>query len=925
MDPKIDSSSSSHVTSTLPISPNNPLDASHSNYSSFVTDPSASSSFCPPQTDHPTPSRIRHPFRHSTSHFERLHAKMSTVKLRPSVTNNSGTPRTSFSGSPDDLACRDLSCDPSSKASPRRLPHALEITLPWEIDSADIELGISLDNPPSLSPTSETPTVINPSFLSSIDSNFDSSSRLKLASQPSMNKFLKSDPWALSSSPELNISFPLDSSPPQLSTRHRCAESGLISSKTFPKPPVEAPLSKAARHPQVLSNQLAVSAGLSNSLGRHRPKSPTHASKAPSIEHHFSCDSSSLPPAQLPRTDILSSPSHHNFDIEPSRPSTGSASHRSSAVPTRLRTLPRLDSYSLPSNQAKLITSGSSGSSHGERGSAADEVDGDDQDESDGLISEDDDPQSSSSNFSNPSHPRASSRLSPSLALETRSTRDQTSSYALSPSGRPKLSALNVFSSSHDTLQPITRTHLTKVDANGSAPAGITLTPVRSTSTTDRARLLLLSSAAPSPSKVSPSVPCRPSLGSRRSHSALELGSATLNNQSSLKGNSKPTHDIGSSSLEVVKNEAVVPPIIVDPSSPIDSPSRAPNHSALALNSPSNSGVSQGHVTQRHQSMFELRPSTCPPPYQNSSSSPGGGVGCVVSPREEEGRECLPAYHCAIHLEGWMPRKMEFQSPGIQAKDRAWKRQYVILHGTMIRIYRSNPHVNPLSGSVDPYSSHFVHHQSSSRLASTCGISPKPNARGGSALHFHHGQYDSAPVTSFKEAAMVKATHLPIHHNSLQRVYTLQNAESGLAADYVKRKYVVRVRAEGEQFLLRAKDDRGVIDLIEALQAATNVSLDLDVRPLPKFITLPRRRRRRRAGDGGGSSGVRENDRSTNRTSPPLGRREIGATVVEEMIAEAAGSSDRHLRQESGWADEGSDRMAEMLAEEQEAYLHGRS
>lgn len=37
-----------------------------------------------------------------------------------------------------------------------------------------------------------------------------------------------------------------------------------------------------------------------------------------------------------------------------------------------------------------------------------------------------------------------------------------------------------------------------------------------------------------------------------------------------------------------------------------------------------------------------------------------------------------------------------------------------------------------------------------------------------------------------------------------------------------------------------------VIDLIEALQAATNVSLDLDSRPLPKFITLGRRRRRRR-------------------------------------------------------------------------------
>lgn len=42
-------------------------------------------------------------------------------------------------------------------------------------------------------------------------------------------------------------------------------------------------------------------------------------------------------------------------------------------------------------------------------------------------------------------------------------------------------------------------------------------------------------------------------------------------------------------------------------------------------------------------------------------------------------------------------------------------------------------------------------------------------------------------------------------------------AESGLAADYLKRKHVVRVRAEGEQFLIQAKDDRAVIDWIEAV------------------------------------------------------------------------------------------------------------
>ncbi|KAK7685957.1 hypothetical protein QCA50_010767 [Cerrena zonata] len=39
---------------------------------------------------------------------------------------------------------------------------------------------------------------------------------------------------------------------------------------------------------------------------------------------------------------------------------------------------------------------------------------------------------------------------------------------------------------------------------------------------------------------------------------------------------------------------------------------------------------------------------------------------------------------------------------------------------------------------------------------------------------------------------------------------------------------------EGEQFLLQARDVAGVIDWIEAIQAATNIALDLDERPMPK-------------------------------------------------------------------------------------------
>ncbi|KAJ7163715.1 hypothetical protein C8R46DRAFT_998634 [Mycena filopes] len=79
----------------------------------------------------------------------------------------------------------------------------------------------------------------------------------------------------------------------------------------------------------------------------------------------------------------------------------------------------------------------------------------------------------------------------------------------------------------------------------------------------------------------------------------------------------------------------------------------------------------------------------------------------------------------------------------------------------------------------------------------------------------------------------------------LIRAYTMQHAESGLGNDYVKRKHVIRVRLEGEQFLLQARDVGDVVDWIEGFHCATNIALDLDERIMPKGPLFPRRRRRR--------------------------------------------------------------------------------
>ncbi|KAM0787691.1 hypothetical protein ACM66B_003753 [Microbotryomycetes sp. NB124-2] len=330
------------------------------------------------------------------------------------------------------------------------------------------------------------------------------------------------------------------------------------------------------------------------------------------------------------------------------------------------------------------------------------------------------------------------------------------------------------------------------------------------------------------------------------------------------------------------------PNFLRSPETPrLDVKQQQPSSSPARATPPVSPGQA-GHRLERRRSMYELP--TNPPAYHAVYSRSGQQQ--VVYPREEEGQEPLPDYTCAIHFEGYLPRKMEFTSPGNQAKDRSWKRVYMVLHGTSIKFYKYDLRTHPIPGEEN-WSSLTID------MAGSDGPPP---------LHFHPGDYmasaEDTNQTNHKfptsigdarakaKSKIVQATSSS-DHNVLIRHYSLQNAESGLAADYIKRKHVVRVRAEGEQFLLQTNGDRGTIDLIEVLQAATNVSLDLDCRPLPKFITLPRRRRRRRRVDANVS------------TSAATG-------------ADAASSGPTNAAAPSSTRDE--DRMGDMLAEEQQAY-----
>lgn len=354
----------------------------------------------------------------------------------------------------------------------------------------------------------------------------------------------------------------------------------------------------------------------------------------------------------------------------------------------------------------------------------------------------------------------------------------------------------------------------------------------------------------------------------------------------------------------------------------------------------------------RRTSMPTFTSTSDPPPYPSFDPRPPKSAPPFQF-HEDEGRERLPPYSNSLYLTAIMPLKMEFSSPGVQAKDRKWRRVFCELEGTTLRVYKcppgasgagiigewwerrvgvgdlssgyrapvrkadespatpskiavdqlvaspsNSPPPTPLRPRSESQSSRATNQsttpsmsRANRRLSGASfltswrnnGLSSGPQSRGrgmpssgtnggmellpvsepnsrrnsvsSSASQEMTSQRTSPPMTprapsrlSFLSSRMqLRSSEMPKPgKGDLIRAYTLQHAESGLGNDYLKRKNVIRVRLEGEQFLLQAADVPSVVEWIEGFQAGTNISLDLDHRVMPKGPMFPRRRRRRR-------------------------------------------------------------------------------
>ncbi|CAO3591270.1 unnamed protein product [Absidia cylindrospora] len=243
-----------------------------------------------------------------------------------------------------------------------------------------------------------------------------------------------------------------------------------------------------------------------------------------------------------------------------------------------------------------------------------------------------------------------------------------------------------------------------------------------------------------------------------------------------------------SSSIHTPSN--ISPPPYFTPRPPPSSSSSSPNH--LQFNTQPIRRLRKPITKPRPMSMPILpapgpQPFSSPPnydsdtiieedPYTQATQKWQNRRSCMILPREEEGCEDLPAYHCSVYKMAKVNLKMELCTAGKKINRRPWRRVYIELWGTVLRIY---------------------------------------------------------PLTWFWS---VKAKE-PMY------TISLAGAEASRAYDYLKRPFVLRLNDyTGMQFLVQSSNLEEMVSWIEHLQSGINISLDLEERPMPKFLTLQPRR-----------------------------------------------------------------------------------
>lgn len=226
----------------------------------------------------------------------------------------------------------------------------------------------------------------------------------------------------------------------------------------------------------------------------------------------------------------------------------------------------------------------------------------------------------------------------------------------------------------------------------------------------------------------------------------------------------------------------------------------------------------------------------------------------------DEANDALPPYSCSVFMQGSLAMKQELSSPFTVAYDRRWRNMHATLRGTQLLFYRSK--TGPLFGKT--YDT-----PQAGRLLKKYSLQ---HAEVGIAQDFK--KTDPIPKSTF--AKMVPAA-------SRAKLF-----ETDPHMFDPPREFTIRVRAEAEQFLMCVSSLEELLDWIEALCAAVDISMPLDERSDPRYRTLPRRNRRGQQNShhsdtsnrsGGGSSNVN----ALTLRFDDLGNPEANQRLIEEQ------------------------------------------
>ncbi|ORY17407.1 hypothetical protein BCR34DRAFT_470480, partial [Clohesyomyces aquaticus] len=221
----------------------------------------------------------------------------------------------------------------------------------------------------------------------------------------------------------------------------------------------------------------------------------------------------------------------------------------------------------------------------------------------------------------------------------------------------------------------------------------------------------------------------------------------------------------------------------------------------------------------------------------------------------------LPPYTCTVAIDGILGLKQELSSPFLLAAHREWNDAYVVLHGTQLSVFRIKiPHVFSKNRNPGP-----------GRLVRTFTL--------------QHAEIGIA--SDFKKTALVPKSpfaHL-VPSSARQKLF-----ETDPHLFEPIREHVIRLRLETEQFLLCAPTQEAMLDWVEALCAAIDISAPLEDRSEPRYRSLPRRSRRQRLLDGSRIASNLEN-----LANLEAGRRIIAEQerIIRQLYPHLAGSNGR--------------------------------